>query len=287
VLRNEGPPIAYTVKAKGDEGPKVPTVNGLEALPVDLQPGQEMKFQVAAAIGDMQTFGWQPGRVQVSRPCQRAFVLGRSRASPVGPGAASPVPGSPVTPGVPPPTLRAAGLPDSIRFYDLRHTCASLLIREGASIKAVQKQMGHATAGMTLDVYGHLFPDELDSIAERLDQVRANALEARRVSECGPSVAPLLLRSPNQQVRGHKTRVPEEGLEPGSMLLRRPRSDRWMAGDLRFSLAGRDRSCPRRTSGSRCRADPARTRAMSYRELGKHYPTTYRQALTQLRAYGG
>jgi hypothetical protein len=57
VLRNEGPAIAYTVKAKVDEGTKIPTVHGLEALPVDLQPGQEMKFPVAAAMGDMPTFG--------------------------------------------------------------------------------------------------------------------------------------------------------------------------------------------------------------------------------------
>jgi Phage integrase family len=53
---------------------------------------------------------------------------------------------------------RRAGLPATLRFYDLRHTAASLLIREGASIKAVQKQLGHATASITLDAYGHLFP---------------------------------------------------------------------------------------------------------------------------------
>jgi integrase len=61
---------------------------------------------------------------------------------------------------------------------------------KGASIKAVQKRMGHATAAMTLDVYGHLFPDELDSIAERLDQVRADALEARRASRVWPQRGP-------------------------------------------------------------------------------------------------
>ena len=37
------------------------------------------------------------------------------------------------------------------------------MIRQGASVKAVQKQLGHATASITLDVYGHLFPDELDA----------------------------------------------------------------------------------------------------------------------------
>jgi Phage integrase family len=48
---------------------------------------------------------------------------------------------------------RPGELPADLRFYDLRHTCASLLIREGGSIKAVQKQMGHKTAAITLDTY--------------------------------------------------------------------------------------------------------------------------------------
>lgn len=69
--------------------------------------------------------------------------------------------------------VRAVGLPEGFRLYDLRHTCASLLIRQGASIKAVQKHMGHATAAITLDTYGHLFPDELEALAERMDEARA------------------------------------------------------------------------------------------------------------------
>jgi integrase len=64
------------------------------------------------------------------------------------------------------PALRAAGLPETLRLYDLRHTCASLLIAQGASVKAVQAQLGHATASITLDTYGHLFPSELEALAE-------------------------------------------------------------------------------------------------------------------------
>ena len=63
-----------------------------------------------------------------------------------------------------------------LRLYDLRHTAASLMIRQGASVKAVQKQLGHATASITLDTYGHLFPDELDALAGRLEDARAEAL---------------------------------------------------------------------------------------------------------------
>lgn len=52
--------------------------------------------------------------------------------------------------------LSAAGLP-AIRVHDLRHTCAVLLIEGGdANLKQVQRQMRHASIGVTLDVYGHV-----------------------------------------------------------------------------------------------------------------------------------
>src|SRR5215218_2230836 len=73
------------------------------------------------------------------------------------------------------PAARAAGLPAALRVHDLRHTCASLLIREGASIKAVQHHLGHKSASITLDRYGHLFPEELDHLADRLDRLHAAA----------------------------------------------------------------------------------------------------------------
>jgi integrase len=89
------------------------------------------------------------------------------------------------------PVALAAGLPERLRLYDLRHSCASLLIREGATVKAVQAQLGHATASITLDTYGHLFPDELDQLAGRLEAARAATLDARAASAWphgGPSV---------------------------------------------------------------------------------------------------
>jgi integrase len=97
---------------------------------------------------------------------------------------------SKLVPGYFKPAVRTAGLPATLRFYDLRHTCASLLIREGASVKAVQAQLGHATASITLDTYGHLFPDELDQLATRLEGVRAAAL-AELWPHGGPDVLPL------------------------------------------------------------------------------------------------
>lgn len=82
-------------------------------------------------------------------------------------------------------------LPEALRLYDLRHTAASPMIRQGDSIKAVQKQLGHATASITLDTYGHLFPDELEALAGRLEDARAEALASLARTQRGPTVVPL------------------------------------------------------------------------------------------------
>jgi hypothetical protein len=79
----------------------------------------------------------------------------------------------------------------ALRVYDLRHTCTSLLIAQGASVKAVQAQLGHATASITLDTYGHLFPSELEALADRLEQVRTAALANRERTQRGPAVVKL------------------------------------------------------------------------------------------------
>jgi integrase len=89
------------------------------------------------------------------------------------------------------PAVRAAGLPEGLRLYDLRHTCASLLIAQGASVKAVQAQLGHATASITLDTYGHLFPSEMEALADRLEQARATARADRERTQRGPEVVAL------------------------------------------------------------------------------------------------
>ncbi|MCH9277238.1 site-specific integrase [Bifidobacterium amazonense] len=52
--------------------------------------------------------------------------------------------------------------------HDLRHTAASLMVKAGANVKAVQHQLGHASAAMTLDVYADLFDDDLDELASRM-----------------------------------------------------------------------------------------------------------------------
>jgi integrase len=73
------------------------------------------------------------------------------------------------------PALARAGLPTQVRFHDLRHTCAALLIAQGAHPKAIQVHLGHSSIQVTMDRYGHLFPDALEQLADRLDAARAAA----------------------------------------------------------------------------------------------------------------
>ena len=60
--------------------------------------------------------------------------------------------------------------------HELRHTAASLAIASGADVKVVQQMLGHASAAMTLDQYGHLFGDRLDDVAVRMDAAREAAV---------------------------------------------------------------------------------------------------------------
>jgi integrase len=67
------------------------------------------------------------------------------------------------------------------RFHDLRHTSVSLAIAEGAHPKAIQSRMGHASISVTLDRYGHLFPELDEAIAASFGRRLAGA-SARRAS---------------------------------------------------------------------------------------------------------
>lgn len=72
------------------------------------------------------------------------------------------------------PAVAECGLAD-LRVHDLRHTAASLMISAGASIKAVQRSLGHASAAITLDRYSHLYDDDLEALADALDERFAEA----------------------------------------------------------------------------------------------------------------
>jgi integrase len=66
------------------------------------------------------------------------------------------------------PAARQVGL-DGLVPHTLRHTAASLAIAASADVKVVQQMLGHKSATMTLDLYGHLFDDRLDEVAGALD----------------------------------------------------------------------------------------------------------------------
>lgn len=66
------------------------------------------------------------------------------------------------------PAAERIGIPDLVP-HDLRDTAASLAISAGASIKAVQRMLGHASAKVTLDIYGGLFEEDLEALADTLE----------------------------------------------------------------------------------------------------------------------
>jgi integrase len=68
------------------------------------------------------------------------------------------------------PLLKRAGLPE-IRFHDLRHTCATLMLAVGANPKVAQETLGHANVTITLDTYSHLLPNMQDEVAEKVNEL--------------------------------------------------------------------------------------------------------------------
>lgn len=84
------------------------------------------------------------------------------------------------------PAVATAGLPDALRFHDLRHSHAAMLIAQGAHPKQVQERLGHSTIRVTFDRYGHLFDGHDDDLLEGLDVVARGASEISRVSYACP-----------------------------------------------------------------------------------------------------
>jgi len=104
-------------------------------------------------------------------------------------------------------TLKASGV-RKIRIHDLRHTFASQLIEQGAHVKYIQEQLGHASMVMTMDTYGHLFSNRNRGLVDGLDTVESDQSEPET-----PSIAP-------HDIGTHLVRP--EGLEPPT-----PRSVVW------------------------------------------------------------
>jgi integrase len=69
--------------------------------------------------------------------------------------------------------LKKANLPD-IRFHDMRHSAATLLLSMGIHPKVVQELLGHSEISMTMDIYSHVMPtmqkDAMTKLNEALEQ---------------------------------------------------------------------------------------------------------------------
>ncbi len=101
-----------------------------------------------------------------------------------------------------------------LRFHDLRHTYAALMVAAGAHPKYLQAQMGHSSIRVTLDLYGHLFPDANRGVLDTLDELTAPSTPHRKDA---------LKNAPNEK-------VPASGdFEDGSdgTRTRDLRRDRW------------------------------------------------------------
>jgi integrase len=62
-----------------------------------------------------------------------------------------------------------SGVREDLRFHDLRHTCATLLLGEGVNPKVVSEMLGHASVTITLNTYSHVLPDMQDSATDAME----------------------------------------------------------------------------------------------------------------------
>ncbi|WP_280410051.1 tyrosine-type recombinase/integrase [Nocardia brasiliensis] len=80
----------------------------------------------------------------------------------------------------------AVGLAGAVP-HGLRHSAASLAISGGANIKVVQRMLGHKTATLTLDLYGHLFDDDLGPVADAMNRGALAAADELRTKTADPA----------------------------------------------------------------------------------------------------
>lgn len=58
-----------------------------------------------------------------------------------------------------------------MRFHDLRHSAATILMAAGVHPKVVQERLGHTTIAMTMDIYSHVLPSMQRDVADKLDDM--------------------------------------------------------------------------------------------------------------------
>ena len=113
-----------------------------------------------------------------------------------------------------------AGLP-GVRFHDLRHTCAALLIAAGRHLEEVKTYLGHSSIRVTSDRYGHLFPEARAAIADALDATyrETPAAHSRPRAEIAP--IPDANQRPRKAADLRTLRERTTGFEPATPTLAR------------------------------------------------------------------
>jgi integrase len=134
-----------------------------------------------------------------------------------------------------------------IRFHDLRHTTASLLLMSGASPTAVQRILRHSDPRITIEVYGHLLPDYLRAEIDRLSFAGDQLQPSARQPQPGPAGALLPERTNPRQLPTSSATSPDD--EPSDIQLATSsasqadaRLSHPFATHLLPSVAGRPRS---------------------------------------------
>ncbi|HVA43095.1 MAG TPA: site-specific integrase [Acidimicrobiales bacterium] len=102
------------------------------------------------------------------------------------------------------PAVARADVPAGLRFHDLRHTYAALLIAQGAHVRAMMERLGHSSVTVTLNTYGHLLPGVNAAITDGLD---AAGRAARSTYNDAEKVTPLRSR----QARSRRPRRTADG----------------------------------------------------------------------------
>ena len=67
--------------------------------------------------------------------------------------------------------LKRANLSASFRLYDLRHTCATLLLAANEHPKVVSERLGHRSITLTLDTYSHVLPSMQQAASDKLERI--------------------------------------------------------------------------------------------------------------------
>jgi integrase len=83
------------------------------------------------------------------------------------------------------PWLKRAGLPSSIRLYELRHSCAILLLAAGEHPKVVSEGLGHSSSRMTPDVYSRVLPTMQQAASDRLERILSGAASTLAAHKSG------------------------------------------------------------------------------------------------------